>query len=143
MPLAGVVCSNWPFLEVLLVSVVAPLTIKQFFNERIADSVAERTLIRLLGRPTNLVRIELFHHDPSQFLLRVGHHGDEVLVHRRPKPQLVLVRGDDGRVLVRDRLLQVALELLLQRVLLNVVDDPDAHRAFLRIDHHQHRVVDN
>ena len=87
--------------------------------------------------------LELIHHDSIQFLFCVGHHCDEILVHRRPEPHFVLVRWNDSRVLIRQSLLQVAFELFFERVLLDVVDDADSDGSLLGVDDDKHRIVND
>lgn len=82
-------------------------------------------------------------HEIFHVVFLVGHQGDKVLVHGCAEAMLVLLRRDDRWVLIGDGLLQVGLELFLERVLLNVVDYAKANRFSHWVDYHEHRVVDD
>ena len=77
-------------------------------------------------------------------LFLLGHHAYEVSLHGTFETVFVLFRVDDGGDLASiDYALELALENLVERVLLHEVYDSEAHLLPLRVYDGQQRVVDD
>ena len=110
------------------------LHLKYLVYEVASELCAKRIVTGFLSGPLNFVRLELVDHEVIERLLRIRHHSDEVLVHGRTEPLFVGVWRNDGWILIRQGLLQVAFQLLFKCVLLDVVNDAQSDSLLLWID---------
>ena len=78
------------------------------------------------------------HHQAINCLFRVWYQRHEVLIHGRSEALFVGVWRYDRWILITNLLLEEAFELLLERVLLNVVDNAETHRFLHWVDYDKH-----
>ena len=94
-----------------------------------------------LCEPLDLVRVKLGCNKFVEGGVVIRDQGNKVLVHRRYESLLVVVWTNDGGLFFANSLLQVAFQLFLDCVLLNVVDDTDSDCFLNGINDDKHGVV--
>ena len=97
----------------------------------------------LLCEPLDLVGFELIYHEPMYILVDIWDESDEVFVHGDAESLLVGLWWDDGGISLIHKLFYIALNDLVQSILLDVVNDAYSHCLGNWVDDDQHGVIND